>query len=102
MAAGTIDRPTLSDTEPPKKGYVVERARVPLFLKLFGVTALLIAIVIAIAIGITLQRARRVAEETVRTSIAGAANLFRDFEKQRLASLTLATELTGNDPAFVA
>jgi serine/threonine-protein kinase len=103
MTAQTLDRATVSDRElPQKKEYVVERARVPLVLKLFGLTALLIVIVVAIAVGITIQRANAVAEETVNASITGAAKLFRELEKQRLARLELPTALLGNDPSFSA
>jgi eukaryotic-like serine/threonine-protein kinase len=104
MTAQTLD-PTLTLTEseaPQKKEYVVERPRVPLVWKLFGLTALLIAIVVGVAIGITIQRADRVASQTVNASITSAAKLFREFEKQRLARLELPTVLLGNDPAFAA
>jgi len=99
----TLDRATLSETElPQKKEYAVERARFPLVLKLFGLTALLIAIVVAVAVGITIQRADAIANETVTTSIMGATRLFRELESQRLARLELPTALLGNDPSFSA
>ena len=41
---------TVSAELPSKKAYVVEKPRVPLVLKLFGLTALLIAIVVAVAV----------------------------------------------------
>ncbi|MGN6184972.1 MAG: protein kinase domain-containing protein [Thermoanaerobaculia bacterium] len=85
---------------PEKKAYTVERPRFPLVLKLFGLTALLILIVVGVAIGITIQRANAIADETVKTSIASAAKLFRDFEAQRLGRLASATELLGSDPNF--
>jgi eukaryotic-like serine/threonine-protein kinase len=98
-----LDRATLSETElPKKKEYTVERARVPLVLKLFGLTALLIATVVGIAVGITIQRANGVAKETVNASITGAARLFRELERQRLARVELPTALLGNDPSFTA
>jgi len=78
------------------------RARFPLVWKLFGLTALLILIVVGIAIGITVQNANRVASATVRSSISSAAKLFRDLEKQRLGRLALPAELLGTDPTFVA
>ncbi|HEV7768638.1 MAG TPA: protein kinase [Thermoanaerobaculia bacterium] len=103
MTDQPLDRATLSDVElPQKKEYTVERARVPLVLKLFGLTALLIVIVVAIAVGITIERANEVANETVSASINGAAKLFGELEEQRLARLRLPTELLGNDPNFVA
>jgi HAMP domain-containing protein/predicted Ser/Thr protein kinase len=99
----TLDRGTLSETElPKKKEYAVERARFPLVLKLFGLTALLIAIVVAVAVGITIQRANAIANETVTASIMGATRLFRELESQRLARLELPTALLGNDPSFSA
>jgi HAMP domain-containing protein/predicted Ser/Thr protein kinase len=99
----TLDRATLSETElSQKKEYAVERARFPLVLKLFGLTALLIAIVVAVAVGITIQRANAIANETVTTSIMGATRLFRELESQRLARLELPTSLLGYDPSFSA
>jgi eukaryotic-like serine/threonine-protein kinase len=103
VTSQVLDRGTVSDVElPSKKEYVVERARVPLVLKLFGLTALLIATVVGIAVGITIQRANVVANETVNTSIRGAATLFRDLEEQRLSRLVLPTALLGNDPSYSA
>ena len=87
---------------PSRKAYVVEKPRVPLVLKLFGLTALLIAIVVAVAIGITITRADAVAHETVTRSINGAAKLFDEFEKQRLDALAGATQILGSDVAFYA
>jgi HAMP domain-containing protein len=97
-----LDRATLSDVELPKKEYTVERARFPLVLKLFLLTAILIVIVVGLAVGITIQRANEVANETVSASITGAANLFGELEAQRLARVRLPTELLGSDPNFVA
>ncbi|MEA2490751.1 MAG: eukaryotic-like serine/threonine-protein kinase, partial [Acidobacteriota bacterium] len=103
MTAQTLDRVTVADQALPKpKTYAVERPRFPLVLKLFALTALLIVIVVGIAVGITIQRANRVATETVNASISGAAKLFREFESQRLQRLTLPTVLLGSDPSFVA
>ncbi len=82
--------------------YAVERARVPLVLRLFGLTALLIAAVVGIAVAITIQRATTVARETVNKSIAGAARLFDDQAMQRLARLAVPVQLLGNDPNFYA
>ena len=80
----------------------VERPKFPLVLKLFGLTALLILLVIGIAVGLTITRATTVANASVKKSISSAANLYKDFEKQRLARLSLTAELTGRDPNFVA
>ena len=89
-------------TEPKLKRPTLERARFPLVWKLFGLTALLIVIVVAIAVGITIRRADAIAANTVNTSISNAANLFREFERQRLGRLALPAILLGNDPKFVA
>src|SRR5438270_9577109 len=85
-----------------RKAPVVERAKFPLVWKLFGLTALLIAIVVSVAVAITIQRANAIAKTTVDNSIAGAAKLFKEFERQRLGRLALPVELLGNDPKFVA
>ena len=103
MTAQALDTATVADRElPSKKEYVVERPRFPLVLKLFLVTALLISIVVAVAVGITIERANRVASETVNASISGAAKLFKELEKQRLGRLALPTVLLGQDSTFVA
>ena len=70
-------------TEPKLKRPALEKARFPLVWKLFGLTALLIVIVVAIAVGVTIQRAGVIAENTVNTSISNAARLFDEFERQR-------------------
>jgi serine/threonine-protein kinase len=102
VTAPALETVTVADRELPKKAYAVERPRVPLVLKLFGLTALLIALVVAVAVGITIQRANHVAQMTVRSSIASAAKLFRDFERQRLRGLESATAILGSDSNFVA
>ena len=102
MTAQTLDRGTVSDVELPKKEYTVERARFPLVVKLFGLTAILILIVVGLAVGITIQRANEVANETVSASINGAAMLFGELEEQRLARLRLPAELLGADPNVFA
>src|SRR5437588_4831103 len=86
----------------PRRAPVVEKAKFPLVWKLFGLTALLIAIVVSVAVAITIQRANAIAKTTVDNSIAGAARLFKEFERQRLGRLSLPVELLGNDPKFVA
>ncbi|HEY0141300.1 MAG TPA: protein kinase [Thermoanaerobaculia bacterium] len=103
MTAQTLDRVTVADQELPRaNSYAVEKPRVPLVLKLFGSTALLIATVVALAVGITIERANRIARDTVNTSISAAAKLFQEFETQRLQRLTLPTVLLSSDPSFVA
>lgn len=86
----------------PRKAPVVEKAKFPLVWKLFGLTALLIAIVVTVAVAITIQRANAIAKTTVDNSIAGAAKLFKEFERQRLGRLALPAELLGTDPNFAA
>jgi HAMP domain-containing protein/predicted Ser/Thr protein kinase len=95
MAVEALDKGTVS-AEMPKKEYVVERPRVPLVLKLFGLTALLIAIVVAVAMAITITRANAVAGTTVQTSITSAAKLFDEFEAQRFGRLAGVTLLAGD------
>src|SRR5258705_7024234 len=86
----------------PRKAPVVQKAKFPLVWKLFGLTALLIAIVVTVAVAITIQRANAIAKTTVDNSIAGAAKLFKEFERQRLGRLALPAELLGTDPKFPA
>ena len=101
MTAQPLD--TVADRElPDKKEYAVERPRVPLVLKLFGLTALLIVIVVGVAVGITIQRANRVAQTSVNKSITSAAKLFKEFEADRLKGLESVTGIMGSDPNFVA
>ena len=75
----------------------IERPRVPLVWKLFVATALVIVVVVGIAIAITIDRKNRVATATVNKSIAGAADLFKELEQQRLARLGLPIQLLGYD-----
>jgi serine/threonine-protein kinase len=104
LTAQTLDRTTVGTTTPPPKRapYAVEKPRFPLVWKLFGLTALLILIVVGIAVGITIQRANRIAKTTVDASISSAAKLFEEFERQRLGRLALAAGITGHDPNFYA
>ena len=90
MTAQALDSKATLSTELPRKEYAVERPRVPLVLKLFGLTALLIAIVVAVAVGITIQRANSVAQATVNT--VQAPNLVRSA----IAPLISATVMTAN------
>jgi eukaryotic-like serine/threonine-protein kinase len=102
VTEAAIDQPEAATDMPRKKAWVVERPRFPLVLKLFGLMALLIILVVGIAVGITIQRANAVAQETVQASITSAARLFRELEEQRLARVELPTALLGNDPSFAA
>jgi len=94
--------PNVLDAVPARPKFSVERPKFPLVLKLFGLTALLILLVIGIAVGLTITRATAIANASVKKSISSAATLYKDFEKQRLARLSLTAELTGRDPNFVA
>src|SRR5437763_948828 len=86
----------------PRRAPVVEKTKFPLVWKLFGLTALLIALVVTVAVAITIERANAIAKTTVDNSIAGAAKLFKEFERQRLGRLALPAELLGTDPNFSA
>ena len=100
MTTAALERDTT--VEPKKKAATVEAARFPLIWKLFGLTALVIVVVVGLAIGVTIERANRIASSTVNTSISSAAKLFDDFERQRLGRLALPAELLGADSSFVA
>ncbi|HEU4522675.1 MAG TPA: protein kinase [Thermoanaerobaculia bacterium] len=80
----------------------MERPRVPLVWKLFIATALVIVVVVGIAIVITIDRKNQVATATVNKSIAGAADLYKELEEERLARLGLPIQLLGYDPTFHA
>ncbi|HUP48831.1 MAG TPA: protein kinase [Thermoanaerobaculia bacterium] len=80
----------------------LERPRVPLVLKLFVATALVVVVVVGVAVVITIDRKNRVAAATVNKSIAGAADLFKELEQQRLARLGLPIQLLGYDASFHA
>ncbi len=97
-----IDSTNPADTPLPRPAVSVERPRVPLVWKLFGVTALLIVVVVGIAVLITIQRANSVATQTVEKSITAAANLYKELEKQRLARVTAPAKLLGNNPNVAA
>src|SRR5260221_13943850 len=94
---GTVNTPRPETSPPQPKVYTVERPKFPLVWKLFGLTARLIASVVAIAVAITIQRANSVASASVNKSISGAANLFRELERQRLARLAPAAHLLAGD-----
>lgn len=100
--SGGIPARTITGDIPVRKGYTVEKPRFPLVWKLFFLTALLIAIVVFLAVGITIQRANAIAHSTVNASISSAAKLFKDFERQRLGRLALSAQLVGSDSNFYA
>ena len=76
MTVQTLDTRAAEESTPIRKAAAVERARFPLVWKLFGLTALLILIVVVLAVGITIQRADSIARSTVNASISSAARLF--------------------------
>src|SRR6266542_354093 len=80
----------------------VERAKFPLVWKIFFLMALLIALVVAVAVGLTITRSQTIAHAQADKSISSAARLFGEFEKQRLARLSLTTQILGTDSPFVA
>jgi serine/threonine-protein kinase len=104
LTAQPLERSTEATATPiPKRApYAVEKPRFPLVWKLFGLTALLIVIVVGIAVGITIQRANRIAKTTVDASISSAAKLFEEFERQRLGRLALAADIPAHDANFYA
>jgi len=102
LTAERLDDTTATEALPKRKAYTVERPRFPLVFKLFGMTALLIVIVVGIATGITIERANRIANATVKTSISNAAALFKEFERQRLGRLTLGAQVIAQENPFGA
>lgn len=84
------------------KTAVRERPRIPLVLKIFVLTALLIIVVIGVAIGITLERAGRISLATVNGAISSAAKLFKRLETDRLKELSLGATSIARDPSFQA
>lgn len=90
------------ETDEKVKAAHIERPRIPLVVKLFLVTALLILMVIGIAIGITISRANHIAKATVGKAISSAANLFKDLETNRLDSVALGARAAASDVNFLA
>jgi len=95
---GTAVEPGRSSVPVVKK----RGARVPLVLKIFIVTASVVAVVVLSAIVVTVQRSEKVAQATARESITSAAKLFRTLERDRLARLALGAESLANESTFVA
>lgn len=102
MTPDTDETRGLTLPEPAKRKATIEKPRFPLVIKFFLMTAVLIVIVVGLAVGITIQRANAIARRTVYASISSAAKLFKEFERQRLGRLSLAAQVIGNDPSFVA
>jgi len=79
-----------------------ERVRFPLALKLFLLITVLIALVVLLAIGVSIRRSNEVATEAVNRSIRDAGDLFQEFQKNRLKELQLGATIVGNDVSFVS
>jgi HAMP domain-containing protein len=85
----------------------IDRARqrgaftIPLALRLFLGTALLIAFAVGAAVLVTYVQGRRIAEQAVGKSLTTSAAVQREFEQRRLEQLQLAARLIATDPGFV-
>jgi serine/threonine-protein kinase len=85
----------------------IERSRqrgaftVPLALRLFLGTALLIAFAVGAAVFVTWVQGRRIAEQAVGKALTTSAAVQREFEQRRLEQLQLAARLIATDPGFV-
>jgi hypothetical protein len=88
---------------PENEGRPAHRSRVgfPLVLKIFLVTASMIALVVAAAIAITIRRSEDVALRTANESIGSSLALFRALERDRLARLEIGAASLANDPSFL-
>lgn len=77
------------------------RVAFPLVLKIFLVTASMIALVVAAAIAITFRRSEEVASRTAKESIGSSLALFRALERDRLSRLEIGAASLANDPSFL-
>jgi len=102
LTAQTVEMTPAAMPAVTPKQLAVERARFPLVWKIFFLTGLLIAIVVAVAVGLTFQRAQTIAHATADKSISSAVQLYGTFVEQRESRLKLTTQVLGNDPPFVA
>jgi serine/threonine-protein kinase len=74
---------------------------VPLALRLFLATALLIAFAVGAAVLVTYLQGRRIAEQAVGKALTTSAAVQREFEQRRLETLQLAARLIAADAGFV-
>jgi HAMP domain-containing protein len=74
---------------------------VPLALRLFLGTALLIAFAVGAAVFVTWVQGRRIAEQAVGKALTTSAAVQREFEQRRLEQLQLAARLIAADAGFV-
>ena len=73
----------------------------PLALRLFLGTALLIAFAVGAAVIVTVLQGRRIAEQAIGKSLTTSAAVQREFEQRRLETLQLAARLIAADAGFV-
>jgi serine/threonine-protein kinase len=74
---------------------------VPLALRLFIGTALLIAFAVGAAVLVTYFQGRRIADQAVGKALTTSAAVQREFEQRRLENLQLAARLIAADAGFV-
>lgn len=73
----------------------------PLALRLFLGTALLIAFAVGAAVLVTYLQGKRIADQAVGKSLTTSAAVQREFEQRRLENLQLAARLIAADSGFV-
>ena len=73
----------------------------PLALRLFLGTALLIAFAVGAAVLVTYLQGRRIADQAVGKALTTSAAVQREFEQRRLENLQLAARLIAADAGFV-
>lgn len=78
------------------------KAKFPLVLRFFLATGLVIALVVAIAVGLTIRRSHRVARAAVDKAIANAGALYKDVEADRLKLLSLGALTVARNPNFAS
>ena len=74
---------------------------IPLALRLFLGTALLIAFAVGAAAFVTYMQGRRIADQAVGKALTTSAAVQREFEQHRLEQLQLAARLISADAGFV-
>src|SRR5512133_447149 len=78
------------------------RAKFPLVLRFFLATGLVIALVVAIAVGLTIQRSHAVARTAVDKAIANAGAVYKEIESDRLQLLSLGARSLGRNVDFAS
>lgn len=87
----------MANTDPHRqRGFAM-----PLALRLFLGTALLIAFAVGAAVLVTVLQGRRIAEQAIGKSLTTSAAVQREFEQRRLETLQLAARLIAADAGFV-